>query len=282
MASKRKKSSRGLSRRRIEGEGVFSRVAPASASNLPAGMPVALAWRGYRHPRLGASSTPDVLGQVPVSTFDRLAQRQAEHLQRQLEALDLDPEVAASIAAIDPDGSYAMVVTLRGYNGASRAKDITYAGRGRSLHERIAFLAGGDDVEIVNVEFIELLSFDDDYQGSYALWKRDAVVTADGERFDGLGDFVRWRRARDKRVGGRPKKRRGRHTYAVGKKIADTQRKAELRQKITRHKIRDLKSRAKHLEKSGARGLAAKLRAQARAVEKRSEAGRKKGTGKNT
>jgi hypothetical protein len=205
-----------------------------------------------------------------------LRERQAENVLRQLERLGLDPEVAAEIASIDPDGSYAMVVTLRGYNGSTRSRDLTYAGRGRGLWERIAWLAGGDEVEIVDVLFEPLLAFSPEYQGSYALWKRDAAVTASGDRFEGVGDFVRWRKQRDARVGGRPKKRRGRHTYAEGKRVADANRKADARARASRAKLGELRERAKRLESSGARGLAASLRAQAKRLDKKIKAGRRK------
>lgn len=241
--------------------------------------PVNIFARATPSPRSVDAAAATTLGPVPVSSFSRLKERQAENMQRQLENLDLDPEIAAEIASIDPDGSYAMTVTLKGYKGSPRAKDATWVGRGRGLWERIAWLAGSDDVEIYDVEFVTLRDFAPSYQGSYALWGKMSVVTADGERFTGLGDYVRWRNKRDAAIGGRPKKRRGRRTYAEGKKAAAAQSQADLRARRSRARLSDLREKARSLEKRGAKGLAAKLRSQARALDKRIKAGHK-GRGK--
>lgn len=274
MASKigpvMKRAKRAAPTRRHEGAGVFSRVVPAAPSNVPEDLPPSIKWSGFR----GHVSSP--LGAVPTSTFDRLRERQAENLRRQLETLDLDPAVAAEVASIDPDGSYVMVATVRGYNGNTRSKDLTFAGRGRALWERVAWLAGSDEVEIVEIYFVELQAFGDGYQGSYALWKRDAVITADGLRFEGIGDFTYWRRKRDERVGGRPKKRRGRLSYEEGTRAAKAQRQADRRARATKAKIRELNKRAQSLDDSGARGLAATLRAEARKLDRRADAARGK------
>jgi hypothetical protein len=262
--------------RRREGSGLFARVAPAGASNVPKEWSTVERWRaGSTEWRRARGARESELRDVDASTFERLAERQAENVLRQLERLDIDPVVAAEIASIDPDGSYAMILTVKGYKGVQRAKDVAWVGRGRAMWERVAYIAGVEENEIVDVEFVALRAFKDDYQGSYALWSTMSVETATGERFRGLGDYVRWRNKRDSRIGGRPKARRGRRSYAEGKRISAAQRAADLRAKRSRDKLRQLTKRAKTLEEGGARGLAASLRKAAKQLERRIKAARK-------
>jgi hypothetical protein len=264
------------SKRRVEGSSHFARVAPAAhAAHIPEHWSLVDRWRAGSSEFRRERGEDDGLGPVPESTFEALADRQARHVLRQLEKLDVDPEVAAKIAAIDPDGSYAMILTVRGYNGGQRAKDVAWAGRGRALWEKIAYVAGGDDVELIDVDFVELQAFRPDYQGAFPVWGKQSVITADGLRFEGLGSFARWRDSR--KVGGRPKKRRGRLTYEQGKKAARAQSSADARARASKARLDDLRARAKKLEASGARDLARPLRAAAKKLDKRIRAGRGKG-----
>lgn len=221
----------------------------------------------------------DALGPVPLVGPADVEDVRAQSVLDELLRGAIDPSDAAEVAAMDPDGSYVMVLIVRGGSGREQQREkglavderrIVYVGRGRRL-QYLAMYHASEDGEVVAVE-IKRAARDWQVGKAFPVWSDGVVELEGGGVIKGSGSRALYEASRPDRErpkGGRRKKAGGGLTAAENKRRKARKREADRRYERSEERIKALVAAG---DDAGARKLRARVEAmRANAVRQRAK-----------